>query len=91
MLWQGTVTNNKNDNDGFHRDTDILHFKWREQFTHGPRPATRHRPDSDAGRSNVGPTSGRQSPSAARAGGATASEIGDPGPLVSAINPHTNH
>ena len=35
-------------------------FKWREQFTHSPRPATRHRPDSDAGQSNVGPTSGRQ-------------------------------
>ena len=57
-------------------------FEWREQFTHSPRPATHHRPDSDAGRSNVGPTSGRQhrwqanaglTPDAARAGGATAS------------------
>ena len=75
-------------------------FEWREQFTHSPRPATRHRPDSDTGRSNVGPTLGRQhrwqanagpTPAAARAGGATASEIGDPGPWVNAINPHTNH
>ena len=75
-------------------------FKWREQFTHSPRPATRHRPDSDSDRSNVGPKSGRQhrwwanagpTPAAARAGGATASEIDDPGLWVSAINPHTNH
>ena len=75
-------------------------FEWREQLTHSPRHATRHRPGSDAGRSNVGPTSGRQhrwqanagpTPAAARAGGATASEIDYPGPWVSAINPHTNH
>ena len=35
-------------------------FEWREQFTYSPRPATRHRPGRDAGRSNAGPTSVQQ-------------------------------
>ena len=35
-------------------------FEWREKFTYSPRPATRHRPGSDAGRPNAGPTSGQQ-------------------------------
>ena len=64
-------------------------FEWREQFTYSPRQATRHRPGRDAGRSNAGPTSVQQhrwqanagpTPAAARAGGVTASEIGDPVP-----------
>ena len=60
-------------------------FKWREQLTHSPGPATRHHLDSNAGRPNIGPISGlhgwqanaRPTPATVRAGAATASEIWD--------------
>ena len=39
MLWQGTVTNNNNDNDNFYRDTYILHV-WMERTIHTQSPAS---------------------------------------------------
>ena len=39
MLWQGTVTNNNNDNDSFYRDNDILHVQM-ERAIHRHPPAS---------------------------------------------------
>ena len=37
MLWEGTVTNKNNDNDGFYRDNDILHFQMERPIHTQPR------------------------------------------------------
>ena len=42
-LWQGTVTNNNNDNDSFYRDNDILHVQM-ERAIHTQPPASHPSP-----------------------------------------------
>ena len=37
MIWQGTVTNNNNDNDSFYRDNDILHVQMEGAIHTQPR------------------------------------------------------
>ena len=62
MIWHETVTYNYNDNDSTYNDNDNNAFSNGENnsLTHSPGPATSHRLDSNAGWSNIGPTSGGQ-------------------------------
>ena len=85
MLWHETVNYNNNDNDTFYRDNDNFAGSNGKSNSHTALGQP-HRPDSNAGRCNVGPILGRlyrwranagPHPTTVPAGASTAGEIGD--------------